>query len=90
MALLLAITAMLISALPLLSMPESPLAGESIAAVSQLLRKDTVSAQAPHLFCLVPSGHSTEPHFPQELWVGNCLVGAQTSWLELVTPAAVQ
>lgn len=84
MALLLAIMATLVSALPLLSMPESPHAGESIAAVSQLLGKDAVSAQAAHHFCPVSSGHSTDPHFPQELWVGNCLVGAQTSWLGLV------
>lgn len=60
MALLSAVTSMLVSALSL-SMPESILAGDSIAAVSQLLVKDSVSAQAPH-FCLVPSSHSTKSY----------------------------
>lgn len=60
-ALLPAVTSMLVSALSL-SMPESILAGDSTAAVSQLLVKDSVSAQAPHHFCLVPSSHSTKSY----------------------------
>lgn len=60
-ALLSAVTSMLVSAVSL-SMPESILAGDSIAAVSQLLVKDSVSAQAPHHFCLVPSSHSTKSY----------------------------
>ena len=90
LALLFAVMAMLVSALLLLSVSESSLAGESTVAGSQLLGKDAMSAQAPPHFCLASPFDPSELPFEQKSWIGTCLVRAQTSRLGLVTPAAVQ